>query len=385
MLKTLQPLAKLDQLVSSKDEKTIKDAKIVSKKTSKKTSHKTLTTKSSSKKQKKLMRSMQDIPEQLDALNRDFFLKSPSAQRPVNKNKISIQRLESMSNISPESLLLLAGAYYDKGDYQNQIRILKKLVVKYKKNGVYWLELVRAFRQLYFKTADPTYHEQTVETIHHTLKLAKKYHEPAQQEMLKLLKFSKDEEKNYYAILNLMQDMVNKFGYKKLYIKELCKYLYLNKFYDRSRTVCKKAIKKNPKSASNYVYYALSMKDNMQIEKHLKLAAKKFPRSIFAQVQAGDIFLEQKTYPLARGYYQKALRLDSKSAAAQAGLAQSLFGMGQFRQAYPHFIKACLLNKSEYLWIFKQAKSILNQKNHFSLAESFQKGINRCFHQAASI
>ena len=93
-----------------------------------------------------------------------------------------------------------------------------------------------------------------------------------------------------------------------------------------------------------------------------------------AQLQAGEVFLKQKSYSSAAIYYRKAVQLAPNSAPARVGLAQSLFGMGQFKKAYLHFMKACILNKSEYLWVFKQAKSMLNQQNRFSVAEFFEKG-----------
>ena len=326
---------------------------------------------------------IQSIRQTVDFINQDFLSVLPEQRKELkqNKNKISIQRLESITNNSPESLLLLAQAYYDKGDYKNQIRILEKLVNKYKKNGLYHLELIRAFRKAYFKTAEPDYRKKTVESIHQVLRLDKKYHEPAQLEMLSLLQYKKDIEANHYAILKLLQSIISEFGNKKIYVRNLCKYLYINKFYQQSLTTCKKAIKQDPDGVDNYVYYALSIEDSTKMEQQLKWVAKKFPQSALAQLQAGEVFLKQKSYPSAVIYYRRAVRLAPNSAPARAGLAQSLFGIGQFKKSYTHFVKACVLNKSEYLWVFKQAKSMLNQQNRFSVAEFFEKGINQCFHK----
>ena len=248
---------------------------------------------------------------------------------------------------------------------------------------MYQLELVKALRKAYFKTAEPEYRKQTVEAIHQALQLDKKYHELAQLEMLSLLQYKKDVEVNHYAILKLLQNIISKFGNKKIYVRDLCKYLYINKFYQQSLTTCKKAIRQDPKGVGNYIYYALSMEDSVKMEEQLKRVANKFPKSALAQMQTGKMLLKQKSYSFAVIYYRRAVRLTPKSAPARAGLAQSLFEIGQFKKAYSHFIKACILNKSEYLWVFKQAKSVLNQQNRFSLAEFFEKGINQCFHESA--
>ena len=72
---------------------------------------------------------IQSIRQKVDLINQDFLSVLPTQKKMLkqNKNKVSIQRLESITNNSPESLLLLAQAYYDKGDYKNQIRILEKI------------------------------------------------------------------------------------------------------------------------------------------------------------------------------------------------------------------------------------------------------------------
>ena len=298
------------------------------------------------------------------------------------KNKKAIDLLESLEDSSPRSLLILAQAYENQEDYNNQIRILRKLTKKYKENGHYALELAKGLRKLYFKTALFEYRTEAIKIIDQVLTMNKKYHERAYLETLELLKYKEDFEETSYTILKLLQTLIREYGIKRTYIKDICKYFYINKFYGQSLSGCKKAMRYDPKEPSNYVYYALSMKEPKDQEKHLKKSAKKFPKSALIQTKTGQFFTEQKDYESALPYFKQAVNIKKNSAEARLGLAQSLFYTGKEKQSYKHFLKACLLDKQKMLWFFKQAKSILNQKNKFKLGTSFQKGITRCFIKA---
>lgn len=329
---------------------------------------------------------IKSLTNELDFLNKKLTprLKEKEAVDYIksNKNKKAIHLLESLENSSPRSLLILAQAYENTGDYDNQIRILKRLVKKDKKNGHYLIELAKGLRKLYFKTGLFKYREESINIINQVLTLNKKYHEKAQLEMLELLKFKEDSEETNYAILKLLQKMIREFGVKRSYVKDICKYFYINKFYAQSLSGCKKAMKYDPKQPSNYVYYALSMEDPENIETNLKKAVKKFPNSIFVLIKTGQFFIEQKDYKSALPLFKKIIRQQSNSVEGQLGMAQSLFHTGKEKKSYKHFLKACMLNKPKMLWAFKQAKSILNQKSKFTLASSFEKGISKCFLKA---
>ncbi len=316
------------------------------------------------------------LAQKLDLLN------APSRPAIRSNNKSQAVDREGLA-VSEESLLLLAQSYESKKDYENQIRILRKLVSKNKTNSSYHLQLIRAFKTRYFHTKNIEHKKEVVQTIHQVMQMKnKKHHELAQLEMLSLLQYKEDVKYNNYAILELFQKMVRDFGKKKIYVRGLCEYLYINQFYQQSLKTCQEAKKIDPKGSSNYIYYALSVKDPEQMEKHLKSSAERFPQSALVQVKAGEHFLKQKSYQTAKMYYAKAVDLDASLVMAQLGLAQSLFGMEQFKIAYKHFLKACILDKPGTLWAFKQAKSKLNQKSQFKMAEFFRKGIIKCFHKA---
>ena len=299
-----------------------------------------------------------------------------------NKNSKAINLLESLENSSPRSLIILANAYENQEDYKNQIRVLKSLVKRNKKNGKYLIELARGFRNRYFKTGLFHHREEAVSTINQVYKLNKKYHEQAHLEMLKLLQYKEDSEETNYAILKLLQKLIREFGVKRAYVKEICKYFYINKFFSQSRSGCKKAIKYDPKEPSNHIYYALSLENQENTEKHIKRAAKQFPESSFVQMKTGFYFMEQNDYKSALPHLEKAVQLEPHSARNQVGLAQSLFHTRKEKKSYKHFLKACMLNKPQMLWAFKQAKSILNQKSKFTLAAAFERGITKCFLKA---
>lgn len=328
------------------------------------------------------------LTKELDFLNKKLTprLQEKKAMDYMKKNKNSkaIHLLESLEDSSPRSLLILAHAYENQGDFDNQIRVLKKLVKKNKKNGKYLIELAKGFKNRYFQTGLFKHREEAVAVINTVYKLDKKYHEQAHLEMLKLLQYKEDSEETNYAILKLLQQLIREFGMKRAYIKEICKYFFANKFYSQSRSGCKKAMRYDPKEPSNYVYYALSLEKQEDMEKGLKKAVKKFPKSAFVQMKTGFYFAEQKDYPSALPYFERAVQLDSNSAEIHLGLAQSLFHTRKEKKSYKHFLKACMLNKPQMLWAFKQAKSILNQKSKFTLAASFEKGITKCFLRAKS-
>ncbi len=332
---------------------------------------------------------IKSMTSELDFLNKTLApqTKKKSAVDHIkeNKHRKTIDLQESLEDSSPRSLLILAQAYENTGDYENQIRVLRKLVKKDKKNGTYLLELAKGLRKLYFKTGLFAHRNEVIDIIQKTLTLNKKYHERAQMEMLELLKFKADSEENNYAILKLLQTLIREYGIKRKYIKDICKYFYINKFYNQSLSGCKKAIRYDPKEPSNYIYYALSMEKQEDKEKQLKFAGKKFPNSSFVQVIVGQFFIEQQEYTSAFPYFQTASKIDSNSAEARLGLAQSLFNTGKEKKSYKHFMKACMLNKHKMLWAFKQAKSILNQKSKFKLANSFENGITKCFLQGKHI
>ena len=329
---------------------------------------------------------IKSLTNELDFLNKKLAPRQQEKKAVdymrYNKNKKAIDLLESLDESSPRSLLILAQAYENTGDYDNQIRVLRRLVKRNKKNGIYLLELAKGLRKLYFETGLFPHREEAITIIHKVLKMNKKYHEKAHLEMLELLKFKEDSKENNYAILKLLQTLIRDFGVKRNYVKDICKYFYINKFYKQSLFGCKTAMKYDPKEPSNYIYYALSMEETEDIETHLKKAVKKFPNSILVRIKAGQFFIEQKEYKSATPHFKKAVSIDPNSAEAQVGLAQSLFHNGKEKESYKHFFKACMLNKSQMLWAFKQAKSILNQKSKFQLASSFDKGITKCFLKA---
>ncbi len=292
-------------------------------------------------------------------------------------------RQGALSDLSPRSLVVLARAYEQKGDYENQVLTLRQLLNRHKKKGLYLLELARGLKNLYFKTGLFKHREEAIKIINEVHALNnKKHREQAHLQMLELLKFKEDSEENKYAILNLLQVLIREFGVKKIYVQDICKYLYINEFYRQSLASCKKAIKYYPQSATNHVYYALSLKDPKKTGEYLKQTATKFPKSAFAQIQAGQFLIQQKDYAQALPYFKRAGAEEPDSAPAQVGLAQALFHTGQEKKSYKFFLKACMLNKPKMLWAFKQAKSILNQKSLFALASFFDRGITKCFLQA---
>ncbi len=327
--------------------------------------------------------SIRKVTEGLDLLNNLSSSSRLKKQKKLQqKNRKVIKRLESLEKISNQSLLVLAGVYKDTGDHENQMRILKKLIKRNPKNVKYLLELAQALRKAYFKTYDPLFKEETIKVINQALKWKdKKTQEKAQLEMLALLKYEGDSKENNYAILKLIQKLIREMGVKRSYVKDMCKYFYLNKFYKQSLSACRKGIRYDPKEASNYIYHALSMENANRIRSLLKMTARKFPNSFLVQKKVGQFFLKEEDHSLALPYFKKAVAINKNSPEAHVGLAWSLFGSKKEKQSYKHFLKACMLNKPKMLFNFKKAKSMLNQKSRFTLSNLFEKGITECFYK----
>lgn len=304
---------------------------------------------------------------------------SKGATASSKKRKV-IDRDDNLGKNTSSSLLVLGQAYIKKKDYKNAVRVLRKLKDKEVRDLEVLMELARAFSSVYFKTGDFAHREDSVALLNRVLdRKNKKYSESAQLEMLKLLKFKSDGTDNNYAILQLIKKLIDDFGEKPHYISDLCKYLHLNQFHKQSISACRKAVNKNPSAPHNYVYYAWSFKDNKKKENHLIAASKKFPESYFVQLQIGEFYLKQEDYGQALPYYEKVVSISPDSSEAQVGLARSLFHTDREVKSYKYFLKSCKLNKTDTLWRFKQAKSILNQRSKFKLAAQFEKGITKCF------
>ncbi len=281
---------------------------------------------------------------------------------------------------SQPSLKILAQAYAQKNDYKNHIRILRLQAQKEEGNTKAFFLLIQNLRRAYFKTFQAEYQEEALATINTLLEQEGKHNKEAlYMEMFKLLSHKSEMEKNKSVLLELIQKMVRIFGEKKPYKKYLCKYFHLNEYHRESLKVCGEFIKSYPQEASGYVYYALSLRNQKEVEEKLKIAAKKFPRSVLAQLKAGDFFATKEDFKSALPYFQTAVQIRPNWIDIQSRLAQALFYSGKIKESYTHFLKACLMDKSRMLWPFKQAKSILNQRSQFKTAEFFETGINQCF------
>ena len=291
---------------------------------------------------------------------------------------------ESLDDNSTSSLSVLVQAYEQKGDYKNQIRILRILTTREPKNGVHWMKLAKILRQTYFQTKKIDYQEEFIDITNKILTMDKKYHESTYLEKLKFISSEKETEANKHSALKLIQKLIREFGDKAAYIKLLCKYLYTNQFYLQSLSTCKKAMKRYPNEVSYYIYYALSLKKDNQKKAHLTAAIRKFPNSNLAKLKMGMVLLDQKEYKSAIPYLKKVVEKQPESAETQLGLAQALFHSSQEKASYDHFLHACMLNKSKMLWSFKQARSILHQKNKLKMADFFENGITQCFHKATN-
>jgi tetratricopeptide (TPR) repeat protein len=185
---------------------------------------------------------------------------------------------------------------------------------------------------------------------------------------------------NRYEARTVINDMTRKFGKRPELYNELCRLYSIDGFIEQALQTCHQAIQLSPQNAKNFVYMANSYKDQKEPEKAGKLlsnAAKRFPKSEFLQVAAGDFYQGQKNHPVAARYYEKAVALNPKMAEAQIGLARSLTETGRFKEAYPHFFAACRAD-SQTLPEFQEALVKVRQSGNSDLESQFSRGIYSC-------
>ena len=323
-------------------------------------------------------------------------------------------------NASFETLELLSKTYREKGDEQNQIKVLERLKSEYpdnpksyyllgrihKKNYEEAMELNKDPCQIrYNKSRDKRHKQSAIEEFTSAIEKNPKY-EAAYLELLPLLrelerwrdsprggpqkkatktaqttkkssKTKKGASTTGMEVLSLVKDMVRYFRKPEHYV-DLCEAYYQNDFSRQARKACRIAIKKNPDNPRAYLYYALAQAPD-KVESHLMETARKFPQSELIQLHAGRWFLD-KTSDLAVKYLAAVVTINPKHAETHAHLAGLFFKSKKFEKAYDSFKVACFLNLN-YIQDFRKAKQRLFHAGEEGkrLIPQFEQGIDECF------
>ena len=287
-----------------------------------------------------------------------------------------------------ETLKILATAYQEKKDFQNQIKVLNILSVNHSNKSESFYLLGMAYQDLYLKDKngiDKTreYKNKAIESFNQALKVNKKYF-LAYKSLMDLLmtkNVKTDEDIHTKESLSVAIEMLRNLRKNKHYI-QVCKAYYDNQFLKQSRKACAVSVKKNRKDPISPLMLALSRNKKEETDKELLQVAEKFKKSFFVQYKTALYFMD-KDSKVATTYFDRAYALQPENIKLNKIMAQFLFHQKEEEKSYKHFLKVCLFTDGKFLRAFRSAKSQLRSKNMKDMKKlllKFQKGIDECFY-----
>ena len=331
-----------------------------------------------------------EVLEELEFFNKNLDI-SLSSSNQKNKEKIILDdtsKKEMLKNQTDKKTLKMLNEQYKKGKkYSDQLQILDLLIPQLPQDISLKLDRIKAQKMLYYYPY-PTLKKKL--ELKKQLEAIIKNHPNHQEAYWSLwdlndyyVKWSQNTEfydKNFVLQnLELIKVIQERFGENSQSVKYLCQYLVLNHLYNEAPQACQKAKTLNSEDPETLIYadYLLKKQDQKSLLKILK----KFPRSLEAHIVTGDLFLDQKKYSLSHKYFKKALSLQPDHLLALIGVAESLFYNDKPEKALQYYVKSCGLSVLRTRSLFQKAKSILNQKNLFKIADRYQYQINLCINE----
>lgn len=282
-----------------------------------------------------------------------------------------IKYLAPFSNeINVESLRVLATAYRAKKDYSNEIQTLE----------LYRQRTPGTFRPHYLlgrALRDNAQYDEAVEFLRKSIGFASK-HRPSYKTLLGIFRMKKQ---NYESRI-LLNDMIRLFGARKEFLNEQCALFVTDGFLAEARKTCKQAVSKDRRHPDNHVHLAQTyflQSQKKSAEKIYITAARQFPKSEYVQWAAGEYYYQETNFPIAVRYLKAAIKADPKKARSQLGLAVSMFEMGSYKEAAPHYLAACKLDKSRVaMRSFQTAAAKLRQEQNPD-SPLFERTLAKCY------
>lgn len=305
------------------------------------------------------------------------------ADYPSKKYTKQVTFLEShlYNKASFKTLTLLSNLYKDNKDYENQIKVLKLLVLSHPKDARAHYQLGVAYRDL---SLNPLFNKDrdknkanAISYLSDSIKINRNYSQAYEQ----LLTLLKEKDKHTDHSLALAIEMV-RYLKKPAHYVNLCEAYFDNKFFNQSLTTCKKSMKKNHPHPKSHALYILSQQDENQKKKKMIALAKKYKKSFYIQYQTA-LYFKKTQAPLAISYLEKAIQIQPDSLKTLKLLAQMLFKEKRYEKSYPYFLQACLLSRGNFFKEFEAAKYKIRYKVK-SLAPLFKKGVEECFQSSQS-
>ena len=325
----------------------------------------------------------------------------PPNETPAQK----IERLKAEIRRQPKNMTLieqLAEAFYTSGDPEKTTLLLWRYVDKLDHSGLILLakahnkkhepaEMIRALNILVGqndKDAEAltllgdahVEQKKTSDALDNytAAQLADPKYEPAYLGAIKIYEVRTPP--NYYDMRILYQDMITHIGNKAEYRSRLCEINTKDKSFQNAITECKEAIDKNAQTPDNYVYLGMSYKENDQEElslKTLKDTADRFPHSELAQNTYGQILEDKKDYVNALKYFTAATVADPNSTQGWLGVALASFDLRKYEIALPAYQKACKLDKKTAA-AFRKATNILRNNRNGDWLEKYESASDTC-------
>lgn len=281
--------------------------------------------------------------------------------------------------VSPSSFITLASAYNELKDYKNLVRILSLLSEKRPKDYHVFFMLGDAHLKFAGDSKDVRKRQEEenegVASFRTAIRLNRNFR-PAHQALVNFFQLSG---LNHEAREQL-NDMLKAFGDRGEIHADLCRLNSIDGFLQQAIKHCRRAMTLAPNFPESYVYLAQTYFDQKSLdkaEKTLVYAAKKFPKSEFAQYGAGQFFLKKSNYPVATKYLKRAVASETESARSQRSLANALFESGLSKESLSHFLKACQIDQTAQADLLSAA-SRLRLKGENMLAQEFSMTSSNC-------
>lgn len=293
----------------------------------------------------------------------DIYFKSKNYDKALSFYKIAnkttnVQALEGIANCLTE-----------KKDYLELIRALEILKQENPNIPKYIVRLADA----YIIQGDTN---KAIENYRAAIKIAPKYSN-AYDGLIGL----HESQKNYYEAAIVVKDAISAMGDPKvLYASRLCKYKFLENYYEDAKIVCQDATARSNQIADNHIYLGLSHRNTGNEEQARKIilsAAKKFKRSELAQFYGGQISDESRNWEQSITFYRQGTRVDSSSSRCFLGLAKAQYELKKYEASWAAFMKACELDNTVDNEMKKYA-GFLRSKNENAWYTKMKNDVDKC-------
>lgn len=332
-------------------------------------SHDKLAALSPEQKEEQIARLKKEIQEQPQAYAKMVELAEVQASKGDFKSSSDLL-WKNVAHIGRPGLIRLAKSHLASKEYGDAHRALNLLVSKNEKD--YEAQSLKG--EAFFGEKKKT---EALEAFAAALAVKPNY-EPAYLAMAN--HYENTQPPNLYELRVIYQDMVKNIGNRAQYLQKICEVNFLDAVYEATVSTCKTAILKNSQIPDAHVYLGAAynyLGDIKQAGSVLKKTSLKFPQSELALYYYGNYLEEQKNFLDAYAVFEKAAKLDAKSARSWLGYAKTSFELKKYAEAYDAFKKSCLLDKKTAP-AFRKAASVLRLSKNSEWSGKFEETSSTC-------